>query len=187
MELEEIKNIVKETLSEKRFNHSVCVMNKCEELAILYDVDVELAKLVGITHDIAKEMTKTETMDYVQKNGIISNELEKEIPSLLHGKIGADICKKKFGFTDQMAKAIEAHTTGKADMDKLAKILYIADAISDDRKDLYVDKVRELSKQSLDKAILYLLDSILKEKLKNKEKIHLDGVATRNAILSNKK
>jgi len=185
MNLEEIKKIVKETLSEKRFYHSICVMNKCEELAQIYGIDIKHAKLVGITHDIAKELPKTEVLEYVEKNGITIDEIEREIPSLLHGKIGADICKKKFGFTNQMAKAIEAHTTGKKDMDTLAKILYIADAISEDRKESYVEQARNLVKQNLDETILYLLDSILIEKIQNKEKIHPDGIVTRNAILRN--
>ena len=54
--IEKIKVELKEILSERRYNHSVSVMNKCIELAEIYNVDVDEAALAGLTHDIAKEI-----------------------------------------------------------------------------------------------------------------------------------
>ena len=56
MRLEEIQNEIKNRLSEKRYYHSVCVMERCEELAERFKYDIETAKKVGISHDIAKEL-----------------------------------------------------------------------------------------------------------------------------------
>ena len=39
--LERIDNRVKNTLSEKRYFHSVCTMNRMEILAKIYNIDVE--------------------------------------------------------------------------------------------------------------------------------------------------
>ena len=88
--LEEVEKYAKETLSEKRFSHSIGVMNMAEELAVLYGVDVEKAKICGLAHDIAKEMSKEEALAYVEENNIEIDEVEKINTSLLHGKIGAD-------------------------------------------------------------------------------------------------
>ena len=57
---EQIKEYIQNILSEKRFYHSECVANRCIELAKIYEVDEEKAKLVGIAHDVAKEMPAEE-------------------------------------------------------------------------------------------------------------------------------
>ena len=55
---EKVYEIVKSKLSEKRFYHSVCTMERCVEYAKIYGIDEEVAKLVGIAHDIVKETPK---------------------------------------------------------------------------------------------------------------------------------
>ena len=185
MNLEEIEKDVKSILSEKRFYHSKCVMDVCEELAILYGVDIEAAKKVGIAHDIAKEMPEEEKLIYIKENSIQIDEIEKEYTGLLHAKIGADIAKKKYGYTEEMAKAIEAHTTGKEDMDMLAKILYMADWTGIDRNEFEdIEYIRELSKTNIDEAIVYTLGQIVEEKIEKNEQIHIDTILTRNKLLS---
>ena len=128
MDIEIIKNRVKEVLSERRYNHSLDVMKRCEELAIIYGEDVEKAKRVGLAHDIAKEMKIDEIMQIVKENNIHLDEIEMQNPGLWHAKIGAVICKNEFGFTQDMVEAVENHTTAKEGMDLLSKILFVADA-----------------------------------------------------------
>lgn len=129
MTILEIEQIVKNTLSEKRYYHSICVMKKCEELAEIYGIDKEVAKKVGLAHDIAKEMTDEEKIKYAKENGIPINDVEQIHAGLLHAKIGSDIAKKQFGFTNEMCRAISLHTTGGKNMDLLDKILFVSDAI----------------------------------------------------------
>ena len=51
---EKIKEDLKNILSERRYIHSVGVMEMCETLAKIYGVDVEKAKIAGLLHDNAK-------------------------------------------------------------------------------------------------------------------------------------
>ena len=90
--LEIINGDIKEILSEKRYTHSVNVMKRAEELAIKFNVDINKAKLVGLAHDIGKEIFKK--IEYANANGIEIDENWKESPELLHSKIGAEICGK---------------------------------------------------------------------------------------------
>ena len=62
-----IKERLKSTLSEKRYNHSLAVMQRCEELAKIYGEDVEKARLIGLAHDVAKEMKIDEVMKFIQE------------------------------------------------------------------------------------------------------------------------
>lgn len=128
MAISEIEQIVKKVLSEKRYYHSLCVMEKCGELAEIYGIDRDIAKKVGLVHDIAKEMSDEEKLVYIKENGININNVEKTHVGLLHAKIGADIAKKKLKFTPEMCRAISLHTTGGENMNLLDKILFVADS-----------------------------------------------------------
>ena len=75
--LTEINKELKVKLSEKRYKHSVGVMKKAEELAKLYGVDINKAKLVGLAHDIGKELSDEEKIQYAKDNNISVDEVEK--------------------------------------------------------------------------------------------------------------
>lgn len=185
MSLEKIEKDVKMCMSEKRYIHSQGVKKRIEELAKIYHIDVETAKKVGIAHDVAKEMSVEESMQYVKENGIILDDMEKKIPYLLHGKIGADYCKKKYGFTKEMQKAIEYHTTGNPNMDLLAKILYAADKTEENRKFVQYDieYERKLANEDIDQALVFMLEETIKYNMEKRKLIHPDSILTRNDLL----
>ena len=187
--LNKIDNDLKKVLSEKRYNHSLGVMKKAEELAKIYKIDVDKAKLVGLAHDIGKELPKEEMLEYVKENNIEVDSVEEVNVGLLHAKIGADICKKKYGFSQDMQNAIKYHTVGNENMDLLAKIIYVADKIEDGRtynseekmKELQV--VRDLATKDINKALVYEIDSSITYTIQKHKLIHPDSILTRNMLL----
>ena len=144
-----IKEELKQILSEKRYIHSIGVMEMAMELAQIYNIDIETAQIAGLLHDNAKEMTDDEMLQYAKENNIQISETEKNSVKLLHGKIGADIAKKKYGVSEEIAKAIEYHTTTNPNMDTLAKIIYVSDKIELNRKtEKYdIEAERKLAKE----------------------------------------
>jgi len=187
MEYKEIENDVKSVLSEYRFTHSLGVAKKAIELAKIYGVQEEIAKKVGIAHDIAKEMTDEEMIEYAKANNIKIDEIETVKPSLLHGKIGADIAAKKFGFTQDMVNAIKWHTTGRKNMSMLEKIIYVADKTEENRKGtrFNLEKSRELSTQNIDETLIFLMNEFITYNIKNEWLIHPETINARNYILLN--
>ena len=181
--IEKIQEDVKQAMSEKRYLHSIGSMKKAEELAKIYGENEEEARLVGLVHDIAKEMPTEEILNYVKTNQIEVDEIESKQLGLLHGKIAADIAKRRYGFSNKMQKAIEYHTTGNANMDKLAKILFIADKCEETRNYEDVELVRKLSYQSLDDCLLYILNYTIKHNIEKEKLIHPDSIMTRNQLL----
>ena len=159
--IEKIKKDLKQVLSERRYEHSIGVMNMAEELAKIYKVDMETAKIAGLLHDNAKEMTKEEMLKYVEENNIEITEFEKLNVPILHEKIGADIAKKKYGVSEQIAKAIEYHTTTSPKMDTLAKIIYVSDKVELTRKSekFDIESERKLATIDLDKAVLLIINN----------------------------
>ena len=184
--IEKIETDLKEILSEKRYNHSISVMNMAEELARIYGVDVVDAKIAGLLHDNAKEMSEEEMLKYAEKNNIEVTEFERLNTKILHGKIGADIARKKYGISEQIAKAIEYHTTTNPEMDILAKIIYISDKIELTRKieAFDLDAERKLAKEDLDKTLLLIIDNTTKYLIDNNKMIAVESIETRNKLLN---
>ena len=183
MDLNQIQEYIKNKLSEKRYYHSRCVMERSKELALKFGADVEVAEKIGIAHDVAKEMTEEEKLKYVKENNIEADDTEKENTGLLHAKIGKDIAIKKFGFTENMGEAIANHTTGNKNMDIYSKILFIADRTSKDRNFKDLEYLNELVDKGIDEAVLYILDKKIKLQIEKRASIHINGIIARNYLL----
>lgn len=186
MDFEKIDQDIKQILSEKRYKHSKGVSKRAVELAKIYGEDIEKAKIVGIAHDIAKEIPKEEAYKYAIENNIELDEIEKMEPSLLHSKIGADICVKKYGFTQDMAQAILYHTTGNINMNTFDKIIYIADKTEENRTYIDLQKAIEVSNKDLDEGILYISSIAIEYSIKKKSLIHTDTIYLMNKIIIEK-
>lgn len=183
--MENIENIqieLQKMLSKKRYQHSVGVMKKAKELAKQYGVDQHIAALTGLAHDIGKEISNEEKIKYCKEHGIEIEEIEMHNIGLLHAKIGADMTKK-YGFTEEMQKAILYHTTGHTGMDLLAKIIFIADKIEETREYEGIENLRKLAVQNIDKCMIDILNDTIKKNIDKGVLIHPDGILTRNQIL----
>ena len=186
MELKEkIKKDLRETLSEKRYNHSIGVMEMAGELAKLYNVDVEKAMLAGLLHDNAKEMSPEELIQYVDDNNIKISEVERINTKILHGKVGADIAKKKYGVNEEIQKAIEYHTTTNPNMTTLDKIIFVADKIELNRKSANYDieTERELAKKDLDATVIFIINSNVTSLIQKDKLINEESIETRNKLI----
>ena len=185
MNLEDVKNDVKKVLSEKRYNHSIGTMKKARELALIYGENEEEASFAGLIHDIAKEMTKEEILDYTKKHNIEMDEIEEENLGLMHAKLGASIAKEKYGASEKVQNAIKYHTTGNENMDTFAKIIYIADKIEENRIYEGIDTLRRIVEidEDLDKAILILIDFVIDKSEKKGTTIHPDTIDLKNKLL----
>lgn len=187
MKYEEIEEVVKHTLSEKRFQHSQGVAKRAVELARIYGEDEKIAKLIGIAHDIAKEMPYEEAISYAKENGIRFDEVEKNEPGLWHSKLGADMAKKKFGFSEDMAQAILYHTTANVNMNTMDKIIYIADKTEEGRTCIDLALARDISNKDLDEGVLYIAKFAVEYSLKKDSLIHPDTIHVINQIITKKK
>jgi predicted HD superfamily hydrolase involved in NAD metabolism len=111
--------------------------------------------------------------------------VEKSMPLLLHGYIGAELIREEYGVEDEeIAQAIYRHTVGGAAMTDLDKIIYFADMIEPARDYPAVEHLRELSKTvSLDEMVLAGLSQSIEFVLNKNHLIHPDTVVARNEIL----
>jgi len=182
-DIEFLKEELKQKVTEKRYMHSWGVMKMCKKLAKIYSGDIERAKLIGLMHDLAKDMLDEDKLSYIMENNINCTDVEKRLVDILHGKIAADICKKKYQFDDEMCMAISAHTTGKENMTLLQKILFVADKTDETRKYASAEELRNIAYVDLDKAIIKNIDDTLSMIIQNNRLITEDSIKTRNYLL----
>ncbi len=146
---------LKNTVSEKRFNHSVNVAESAEELAIIYNVDPEKAKLAGILHDITKEYTLQQHLELMQKYNVCPEDVRVFDVDVFHGFTGSLYAKEILKIKDKdILNAIKHHIVGRARMTMLEKIIFMADCISKERNYDGVEEFRRLAKTDLNKAMI---------------------------------
>ncbi len=169
MEHEEILKILKETLSEKRYAHTLGVADTSEKLAIAYDFDQKKAYLAGLLHDCGKYLSREDSINLLKDRGIELSSYEMGNPQLLHAKTGEILAREKFKVNDgEILSAIRYHTTGHPKMTLLEEIVFIADYIEPGRdKAPNLDKLRKLAYRDKDLCMHYILKDTL-EYLKNR-------------------
>ncbi len=137
-------------LDDYRFTHSVNVAQTCRELARRYGEDEEKAYYTGLLHDIFKNESKENTLAFFEENGIVLTVCEQKAPKLWHAMAGSTYLQKKYGFDEDFINAVRYHTTGRANMSLLEKILFCADFISAERDYPGVEDMRERVQISLE-------------------------------------
>ena len=177
----EIVDFLKGRLQEKRFKHSLGVMNMAERLARKYNVDVKEAKIAGLLHDCAKNMSNQELIEYCKNNGIEIDDIKMQSPGILHADVGADIAKKKFNVSDEVKESILYHTLANETMTDLDKIIYISDLIEEGRDLEGLDKIREMAFINLDKALVMALEYCMENVKQVGKNIHKQSIDALNA------
>lgn len=178
--IKNIKNILKNTLDKKHYEHTIGVAYTAVCLAMKYEYDMEKAEEAGLLHDCAKCISDDKKLKQCQKHNISISETEKSSPYLLHAKLGAFFAMHKYGITDQeVINAILVHTTGAPEMTLLEKIIYVADYIEPNRKEApNLFSIRRIAFEDLDMAVYMIMEdtlAYLKKKQKNID--HMTGKA----------
>lgn len=188
MEESKIKKYLENALSEKRFKHSLGVAEEAERLADKYGADKKKAYLAGLVHDVAKEIDTDSARNMLKDRfGIRVDPVTYNVPKLLHAPLGACLAQTEFGIFDaEILDAVKYHTTAKADMSLLTKIIYMADYIELNRDFNGVEELRKQAYQDLDEAIITGLDYTISELLSDGKMFHPDTVHARNYLILQK-
>ena len=153
-EFEKYVEILRERLSEKRFFHSLAVAKEALRLAEKYGADTKKSFFAGLLHDVCKDDAPNLQLQLLAEFGIILDTVEKNARKLWHARAGAVYLKEKLGISDdEIISAVRYHTTAKAGMSLLDKILYLADFTSEDRDYAGVEDMRRAVDVSLEQAM----------------------------------
>ena len=144
-----------QTLSPHRLSHTLSVAETAVQLAARFGENPCQAHLAGMLHDCAKGLDAPTLQQLIRSSGISTDELELSMPALLHAPAGAALARSQYHVTDAaVLSAIRWHTTGRKNMTKLEKIIYLADMIEPERADFPgLSEIRALALTDLDGAV----------------------------------
>ena len=182
-----LKELLKSRLNEKRYKHSLAVADEARRLAAKYGADEEKSYLAGLLHDITKNSPREEHLNIFNTFGIILDDVENNSEKLWHAVSGAAFVRNILKIDDeQIVDAIRYHTTARADMPLLSKILYLADFTSADRDYDDVDVIRALVDKSLNEAFVYALKYSIVDLVKCGRAVHTDTLKAYNQAVLKK-
>lgn len=154
--MDEAASFMEEHLNEHRKEHINGVVKTARELAIIYGADVKKAETAAFLHDMAKYLTVAESDAEVRKYGM-DDEFIGSV-NLAHGRIAACWAEDRYGIKDQeILDAIRYHTSGKAGMSLLEKIVFVADTVEPGRTYDEAAMLLERSKEDLQWVYEYIL------------------------------
>ena len=172
---EQFAAIIRRRLTPYRYAHSLAVADEAKRLALKYGADPAKAYTAGLLHDILKDASPAEQLQIAADFGILLDDTEQASQKLWHAHVGAVFVEKILGVTDpEIIGAIRYHTTGRANMTLLEKIIYIADFTAAGRDYDDVDVMRKLADQSLEEAMRYALHYTVADLRRKKRIVHPD-------------
>ena len=170
--------LIRANLDDYRYNHSLCVADEALRLAVKYNGDAYKAYVAGLLHDVTKNYSAFEHLKFAEKFDIMMDDIEKASVNLWHAITGSVYVREIVGIDDaDIIGAIRYHTTAKADMTLLQKIVYLADFTSADRNYSDVDVMRRLVDENMDSAMRYSLNYTINDLKSRGLTVHPDTLA----------
>lgn len=179
---------------ERRLAHTLGVEKAALELKerhfpTLSEDDVRAA---AILHDVTKYYSVEEHIALLENEGVKLKESEMRSKRVLH-QISGSVIARQLGMSDSVVNAIRYHTTGRKKMSDIEKVILFADYIEENRDYEGLVEIRENYEtllasgdvDALDKAIVFALDTTIKEVIMRGEVIHPDTIEARNYLIEN--
>lgn len=184
---DDYRELIRSRMSEKRYIHSLNVAKEAVRLAKRYGADPQKAETAGLLHDVTKETPTDEQLKIIEASGIILSEVQRVSPKLWHAISGAAFIKMELSVADpEIISSIRFHTTGRAQMSVLEKVIFVADFTGEERDYDGVELMRQKSNESLEEAMLFGLSFSISDLAGRCLTIDPNTLAAYNQILLNR-
>lgn len=172
-------------ISGERLQHVYRVVATARELSDQFGAPSEKAEAAALMHDWARSEAEETLLQEAERLNLITDPSEQQQPLLLHGPVAAAWLRSKGLIADDdVLNAVRWHTTGRASMSLLEKIIWLADYIEPGRNFFGVEQVRAAARTELDVAMLLGLEQTIAFVLKQGWPLHLASVQARDWFLA---
>lgn len=189
-EVEMIQKL-KNSQKERRFRHTLGVAEEAVRLADKFGVDKDKARIAGLLHDCAKNLDEKNGEEFsaiCSKYGVTLDKLAKKERALIHAFLGAAVAYKDYGIDDrEILEAIYYHTTARANMTPIEKLIYIADMTEPGRELEQSNEIRRLVEIDVDEALIYAIGCSIKHVIRKGTLIHPDSIYALNYLIENRR
>ena len=166
--------------------HVFCVVEIARSLARCHGLDEDRAAFGALTHDVARAMPGKELLRQAARLGLPVGAVDRQVPVLLHGPVGAELLRLEDGLDDcSIYNAVRWHTTAHPLMDDLGKAVFLADKLDPQKITSYpyLDVIRSLAFESLDRAVLEFLTRETVVRVGRGELVHPLTIEARNHLI----
>ena len=167
--------------------HIYRVVEIARQLADRHGIDEERAALGSLAHDVARAMTDEELLRRATELGLTIEMVDRQMPVLLHGPVGAEILQREDSLDDSsIYNAVSWHSTAHPCLDGLGKVIFLADKLDPQKISYYpyLDVIRPLAFEDLDRAVLEFLTRETVARMNRGELVHPLTIETRNSLLT---
>ena len=182
LSLEDLRCVALSMLDPRRIPHVLGTEETAAALALRWGADEESARRAALLHDCTKKFDKELQLALCRQYGIEPDAAERREGKLLHAITGAAVAYADFGVSGEVRDAIRWHTTGKADMTLLEKIIYLADYIEPTRDFCDLTELRRLAFEDLDGALLLGFTMAVEDLAKKGMPVHPNSVLARDYL-----
>ena len=161
LSMEELEEAVISFLNPNRVKHTLGCRDTAAELAKLWGADETDAARAGMLHDVTKALDGQLQLTLCREYGVELDEFSNKNPKTLHALTGSLVAERIFGENKAVVDAIASHTTGKAGMNTLEKIIYVADYMEPCRDFPGVEELRHLAHTDITAALKLGLEMTL--------------------------
>ncbi len=166
LSMDALEQTVVSLLKKNRVAHVLGCRDAAVSLAKHWGADETDAARAGLLHDVTKALDGPLQLTLCAEYGTMLSAFSRAYPKTLHALTGALVAERVFGENEAVVTAIRHHTTGRANMSLLEKIIYVADYMEPNRDFPGVETLRELAYSNIDAALKLGLELTL---------VHLKG------------
>lgn len=136
-----------ERLKEKRLYHTAGVIEYGLKINRQLKLDEDKVILACALHDVAKYSSEKDYLGFCRPSDMPD--------SVVHAFLGEYVAANELGVTDKdVLEAIRYHTTGRADMAPLEKLVYVADLLERNRTYPGVDALRKKIEEDFESGFI---------------------------------
>lgn len=182
LSLEDLRCVALTMLKHSRISHVLGAEETAAALARRWGADEDSARRAALLHDCTKRLNREQQLALCRQYHIEVDEEERREAKLLHAPTGAAVAAQVFGVSREVESAIRWHTTGKADMSLLEKIIYLADYIEPTRDFCDLRELRRLAFEDLDRALLLGFTMAVEDLREKGMPVHPNSVYARDHL-----
>ena len=179
-------------LSEERLHYSLNTQQKATELARNFKfsaLEIEKVGIAGMLCHAAEKLEGAALLKTCEELDLFVTAEDRQFPNTLRAFVAAQQVWIMFNIGDEdILNAIRFHPTGRPGMSNSEKIVFLAENMTENtRNPLYTQKIISLldfrDKTTLDRAVLYVLDTTMTYQIEKEQIIHSRTFAARNDLL----
>lgn len=184
LDLDELTQMLRQSLSKERFAHTLNVANEALRLAEKFGADGSVCYLAGLLHDSCKEWNSEQQLKILSESAILNDNAFIDSHRIWHGFAAAQYIQSTLSvYNTDIIDAVRYHSTARKGMALAEKIIYMADLICADRRYPGVEQLRAKAYRDLDGAMLEALQFIIGDLVQKGLPVLPDTIAAYHELL----